>query len=226
MTKKYLVSLCIIMSCIMLWSSSAYAFTFEMVPAEEIFSEEYIEETKVSDWAVDEINWAESYGLITPSVRNYKTHNITRYQFAELIVNMVEIATNTTLAYEDKNVFSDCSEECVLKAYAAGIVSGMGEGKFMPDETTNREQIAAMIYRAIEYIEMEMEKSYVTKNNDISQFADRASVSDWALNSVGVLANNRIMNGTSEDTLSPKNPCTIEQSILLIYRLFTKIINQ
>ena len=49
-------------------------------------------------------------------------------------------------------------------------------------------------------------------------------VSSWALSAVGVLANNEIMKGTSETTLSPQNNASIEQCIVLVYRLFEKLI--
>ncbi|MFA5522976.1 MAG: hypothetical protein WDA24_01340 [Tissierellales bacterium] len=44
--------------------------------------------------------------------------------------------------------------------------------------------------------------------------------SNWAKQGVGVLANNNIMSGTSKTTLSPKSSATIEQSVLLVYRLY------
>jgi len=54
----------------------------------------------------------------------------------------------------------------------------------------------------------------------IDKYDDRGEVSDWAVDGVGVLAANGIMKGTSDTTLSPKSPCTVEQSIILIYRLY------
>ena len=57
----------------------------------------------------------------------------------------------------------------------------------------------------------------------ISKFADRSSVSSWAVEGVGALAANGIMNGTSATQLSPKATCTVEQSILLSFRTFEKL---
>ena len=48
--------------------------------------------------------------------------------------------------------------------------------------------------------------------------------SDWAMQSIGELAENGIMNGTSDTTASPKDSCTVEQSILLIYRVYNSAI--
>ena len=91
-----------------------------------------------------------------------------------------------------------------MKAYAAGIVSGIGDQQFAPDQTTNREQIATMIYRAVTYIEQQSGKTFAEKNADLSAYTDRDSVSDWAAEGVGVLASNGIMKGTSDTTLSPR----------------------
>ena len=56
--------------------------------------------------------------------------------------------------------------------------------------------------------------------SDISKFTDKDKVSGWAKESVGTLAANGIMSGTSATTLSPKDSCTVEQSIMLLYRVY------
>ena len=55
------------------------------------------------------------------------------------------------------------------------------------------------------------------------KFSDKNDVSDWAAESVAVLAENGIMKGTSDTTLSPLSNTTIQEAILLdlrIYKLF------
>ena len=77
-----------------------------------------------------------------------------------------------------------------------------------------------MIYRAVTYIEQQSGEAFAEKNADLSAYTDRDSVSDWAAEGVGVLANNGIMKGTSDTTLSPADPCSVEQSVLLALRVF------
>lgn len=174
-----------------------------------------------SDWAVEELAAAGKAGIVPNLNGNPKfSDSITRLQFAQLAVAFSEKALGKEIAPAAMETFSDCKDPAVLKAYAAGIVSGVGDNKFAPDTTTNREQIAAMIYRAITYIEKETGKAFTTKTTDLAKFTDNSDVSSWAMESVGVLASNGIMSGTSATTLSPKNPCTVEQSILLIYRVY------
>lgn len=172
------------------------------------------------EWAKAEIDLAREAGLLTEHTDNYFKEDITRFQFAELAVNLAEKVTGKEITAAPADIFTDCTETVVLKAYAAGIVNGVGDNMFAPDQTTNREQIAAMLYRAVQYIEQNGGKGLAVKTADISKYADNAQVSGWAKDAVGALAANEVMKGTSDTTLSPQANCTVEQSVLLVYRLF------
>lgn len=175
-----------------------------------------------SDWAKSEIDAAIAAGLVPTLTGNPKyTDTITREQFAELVVCMVEKVQSGELDIAGDS-FTDCTNTAVLKAYAAGIVSGVGDNRFDPTAKTNREQIATMLSRAISYLELRKNKDITPAAAGISKFTDKVQVSAWAVDGVGMLAANGIMAGTSAKTLSPKNVCTVEQSILLLYRIFEK----
>ena len=176
----------------------------------------------LSDWAKAEVEAASAAGLVTDHTASGFKEDITRFQFSELIVNLAEKVTGKEIAPAAADTFTDCNETAVLKAYAAGIVNGVGDNRFAPDTTTNREQIATMIARAIAYIEKETGKSFTPAAASIEKFSDKGEVSAWAAEGVGLLAANGIMNGTSDTTCSPMNPCTVEQSILLVYRFFNR----
>lgn len=208
--------------CAALLCGNAFALKVTELDNEEVFAPEIIEAEKMSDWAADELALARGAGLVTEHTGSYFTHDITRFQFAELTANLAEKVTGKTIAPASASTFTDCAEEAVLKAYAAGIINGVGEGKFDPDATTNREQIATMIARAVKYIEAETGKSYAPAAPSIEKFSDKGEVSAWAADGMGLLAANGIMNGVSATQLGPKNPCTIEQSVLLVYRFYTK----
>lgn len=222
--KKLLSTLLAFLLCASMLMTGAAAFEFEILDPNEVFSDELKEQLSTSSWAREELKKAEMAGLITENTTFYKTHSITRFQFAELIVNAAEIITGKEIAPAPEGTFTDCGEAVVLKAYAAGIVNGMGDDTFEPDTTTNREQIATMIARAVSYIEKETGKTYLTQPSSFEKFADKGDVSDWAAEAMGLLAANSIMNGTSDTELSPKSPCTIEQSILLVYRFYAKTV--
>ncbi len=147
----------------------------------------------------------------------------TRLQFAELIVNLTEKITGKLIVAVPETTFADCKELAARKAYAAGIASGIGSGRFDPKATTIREQIATMIYRAITYIEKETGKAFTVKNTTLEKFADKDRVSPWAAEGVGILANSSMMKGTSDTTLSSTHTYSVEQSVLLVSRINDKV---
>ncbi len=206
-------------------SSSVFAFTYETYNLSELVEpgSELAQKMEVSSWAKAEIDSARENGLLTENTSVYFTKDITRAQFAELIVNMVEKTLDVKLAEADKKTFTDTSDSSILKAYEAGIVNGTSATTFEPNALITREQMASMLYRAISYIETEKGKVYLTQNSDISAYKDANKVSSWAKESVGVLANNEIMKGTSAITLSPKGNATIEQSIILVNRIYSQV---
>ena len=103
-----------------------------------------------SAWAKALLEDADSKGLITQRTRGIYQDPITRLQFAELAVNMIEKATGKSIAPAE-NTFHDTSDTMALKAVAAGVAAGKGEGKFAPDAAITRQEICVMLNRAIEY---------------------------------------------------------------------------
>ncbi len=174
-----------------------------------------------SDWAKEELGEASGVGLviILPGMPQY-SDDMTREQFAEIVVNMVEISLGRELDVEP-NKFTDTDSEAIAKAFGIGVVTGMTDTEFNPDGTVTREQIAAMLFRAAAYIvENGGNSSVIADYADLTAFSDSDEVSDWAKESVSALTASGIMQGTSNSTLSPQSHTTLEQGILLVYRLF------
>lgn len=177
--------------------------------------------TGVSSWAKEEVSAAQPAGLV-PVLTGKPDYQdaITREQFAELVWNFASLYYYGAMI--PMTDFTDCDNFHVLCASEAGIVNGVGDGKFAPKQTATREEIATMLRRAIRFIE----RTQSTRVNpiplagSIEGYSDKNAVSSWAVEGVGALAANGIMKGTSETTLSPKAPCTVEQCIILIYRLY------
>ena len=178
-----------------------------------------------SNWAVEEVESALNMNLI-PDLTGEPDYqdNITREQFAELVVQTVSVALDKELPSAPSGTFSDSTNPAVLQASEAGIVNGVEDGKFDPKATTNREQIATMIARGVEYIAEQSGVDLAPLPGSLDGFSDKTQVSSWAAEGVGILAANGIMTGTSDTELSPHDPCTVEQSVLLLYRVFEKFV--
>ena len=173
------------------------------------------------EWASAEIQEAKDLSLTTFRTSRQFSRNITRVQFTELLVNLVEQVTGK--AENAKNVFpfSDTADLYVRKAYALGIVQGTGDDNcFSPNEVLTREQASAMLYRTIERLQAMTGKTVLGPTEDLSRYNDHAQVSPWALEAVSSLTGADIIGGTSDTTLSPKDTTTVEQAILLTRRAY------
>lgn len=205
---------------------SKYGELFDYDEMEELQAKQANDPAKsASEWALSEILKAKEEGLLTSNTGSAFQTDITRGQFAELVVNMVEKATSEDIKPAAENTFSDCKDAAILKAYASGIVNGTSSTLFSPEALITREQIATMLHRAVTYIEKETNQTYMQKNDSIDAYSDKGDVSSWARTGVGIMANNGIMKGTSETALSPQRNASIEQCVILVYRLF-KIVHQ
>lgn len=219
---KRLITLLLTLSlAVSLLCTNAFAIknvtTFE---PEDVLGEEYIQKNTTSSWAADEIDAALAAGLVPTLTGNPGYRDaITREQFAELVVQAVTVICGAP-EMAPADTFTDTNNPAILQAYQAGIVDGVGDNKFNPKQITNREQIATMITRAVAYIKAETGTDLAPVAGDLSKYTDKAQVSGWAVDGVGLLASNGIMKGTSDTTLSPKASCTVEQSILFVFRMY------
>ena len=59
--------------------------------------------------------------------------------------------TNMEISYADADKIAEYAAETVSKLSVAGIINGMGDNKFMPQENATRAQMAAIITKATEY---------------------------------------------------------------------------
>ncbi len=181
-----------------------------------------LENPLVSPWASTIVDSARNQGLLLDSLgTNYQT-DITREQIAELLVNMVEKYTNTTLPETSSDTFTDSSNPMVLKAVATGMVNGRGGGIFAPNDTATREDVATMMYQALKVMEAYTNKTLAVEDTNLSGYSDFDLVSEYAKNPMAVLVNNDLMSGMSDTILSPKTSTTIEQCVAMVHTLFLR----
>lgn len=173
-----------------------------------------------SPWAAAEMDRAQAAGLVTESNDSYFTFRITRRRFAELMANLVEKTTGRSITPAPEGTFSDTDDLWVRKAAALGLVNGLDDGRFSPNGYINREQLAVMLHRTIEYLEDETGRSVLADAGGLESFTDAGQVSGWAADSLAALTASGILQGTSSATLSPKDTTTVEQAILLTLRAY------
>lgn len=199
------------------WYANEFLYLDSSIPVGE--TQPQPETNAPSDWAQTGVTAAVEAGLVPAAITGNPGYQdtLTREQFAELIVQTMTALLGEELPAAAEG-FSDTTNPAVLQAVETGVVGGVGGGKFAPTATTNREQVATMMARAIAYLEEKSGLKLTPNAGSVESYTDKNAVSDWAAESMGLLAANGIMEG-SGGALSPQNPCTLEQCILLCYRI-------
>lgn len=173
-------------------------------------------EQETSGWASEEAAKADAFGLIPKSLKGADlTKPITREEFAELSVCLYEVYTGQKAEAAPDNTFTDCKNPEVLKASKLGIVNGVGNKKYDPKSPISREQIAAMLNRAVKVI---------ASNSDLSTsgaptFKDEKSITPYFLENVKFMAKKEFIRG-SNGLFSPKGTCTREMAVIIVARVF------
>jgi uncharacterized protein YceK len=174
-----------------------------------------------SSWAEEEVNEAIAYDLVIDEILNNYQQNITREEFCELILVFYEKLSGKEAVLPSENIFTDTTNESVLKANGLGIVNGVGNNRFAPDDNITREEMAVMFYNAIKAVD----ESYVEKGLAVT-YADSDEISSWALDAVGFTSHKGIINGIGNNKMDPKGTASREVAILIVKRSYEKFMNK
>lgn len=182
-----------------------------------------------SDWAKEELNKAETYGLIPDVLQEADVSMpINRAEFAAVSVKLYEALSGETAVETAENPFTDTEDSEVLKAYELGITSGVTVNSFEPDSLLSREQAATMLARVYTIYS----GNEITSNSEM-KFNDDADISRWAKDSVYFMAENGVITGMDNNLFAPRNVTpeqeaafyansTREQSLAIAKRMYEK----
>lgn len=110
-----------------------------------------------------------------------------------------EPSVSSGVSFADVNTESYYSD-AVAWAEQNGIVSGVGEDKFAPDECITREDIATIIYRYAKYKEINPQGAWAIRLD----YGDLAEISDYAVESVMYCKLKGILSGNENGLFGAK----------------------
>lgn len=187
--------------------------------------------SNVSVWAKTELQKASDMGLIPDILKGADmTKPITREEFCELAVLLYEKATDKSTEAVSPNPFTDTKNVQILKAYKIGITTGTSATAFSPNVLINREQCAAMLFRAIKAIKPGGDYSIA----GVKDFPDQKFISTWAVDATKYMSKMGIITGDAQGNFMPKSTTSVqeaagygmatrEQAIALAVRTYEKI---
>ena len=173
-------------------------------------------------WAKDAINALASSGLINGRSSTVFDPNatVTRAEFTKMICSAFGIAStpNASQTFTDVSP-SDWYYGWVQAAVSYGIVNGVSDTAFDPNATIKRQDMATIMYRAIQSFNM----TSSLPSGTAKTFADYDQIDDYAKASVTALSSASVINGTSDTTFEPYATATRAQAACIIYQYYQAI---
>ncbi|TXK80597.1 cadherin-like beta sandwich domain-containing protein, partial [Paenibacillus sp. N3.4] len=168
-------------------------------------------------WAKDDVELLANKLIINGTAGNmFEPNNkITRAEFAALLVRSLGL-----LEEKPGHTFTDVKETdwyagAVATAQKVGLISGYEDNTFKPNANITREQMVAMIVRAIHVGGKEVK----AEGKSLEHFSDGSTIGDWAKEAVAQTVTAKIIEGTTPTTFAAKENATRAQGASMLKRM-------
>ncbi|RRD95487.1 hypothetical protein EII17_03165 [Clostridiales bacterium COT073_COT-073] len=168
-------------------------------------------------WAKNEIAYVSARNLLIGTEPQIFSPDVmtTKAMLITVLGRLAEVEENKY----PKAAFDDLAENAYYSNYvnwamAKGIIQGNQEGKFAPDASVSREEMAVILknYLQISGIEKTMESQQ-------RSFSDQAQISEWAKEAVAMLSQMNIMIGKDDNQFDPQGTVTRAEIATILTRL-------
>ena len=135
-------------------------------------------------------------------------------------MNMVD-----TVKFSD-TPFSDVEADTWYTPYVSwaaenGIVLGYEDGSFQPDRNISRQELAVVICRFLDYMELTL-----PTNSDATAFNDQDLIASWASESVARLQRCGILNGKEANNFDPEGTTLRGELAAVLQRTVTSVLDE
>lgn len=171
-------------------------------------------------------HWAEEYikSLVSKGIISGRTATsfapdakITRAEFTTLVVKTLNLQDQKAeQAFVDVNKDSWYNQYINI-AFKNKLVFGTSDTEFAPENTVTRQEMLAILGRLVKSKDSSKELSIDEANAVIQKFADKLSISDWAVSDTSILVNNKVVSGYPDNTLRPLIEGTRAEAAKLLY---------
>lgn len=171
-------------------------------------------------WAYEAVRGMIAKGFAKPTAVDgfMPERPVTRAEFVEWLVRALRIGEDSGGVTAEP--FADVPREApyaraVAAARAAGIVEGKDNGMFAPDQTLTREEMAALLVRAVKAAKVE-----TPSGENARTFTDMVDVAPWAVDAVRAAAGAGLFEGGLAGRFEPKRGMTRAEAAQVLWRLY------
>jgi len=173
------------------------------------------EDVQETDWFVDAVYFAVNSGWFhgTSKTTFRPNGNTTRGMIATVLWRMEKEPTASVTSIFEDVARGAYYADGVNWALENGIVVGYGNGKFGPDDSITREQMASILSRYAQF------KGYgVSKTASLDRFSDGVTTSDYAKTPMAWAVENGIISGKGNGILDPRGKATRAEVATILTR--------
>ncbi|MGZ7445157.1 S-layer homology domain-containing protein [Paenibacillus sp. TH7-28] len=183
---------------------------YTVVQAERTFSDVQ------GHWAQTDVEMLANKLVLTGGFEGRFTPDgqVTRAEFSAMLVRSLGLREKT-----GQSAFNDVPAGAwyagaAEAAFAAGLINGYPDGSFKPNAPITREQMAAMIARAVSFAG----ELPGTDALSLERFSDHSGIAGWAQEPVKQLLAAGMIEGTHNNAFAPDELATRAQSAVLLKR--------
>lgn len=170
-----------------------------------------------SGWAKDSYYSLKYEGVLDEglTVSRLFGKNITREEFIELLMKVyLDAKGNSVVSMNAPAYFTDTNNEYVAYAYSLGVVNGVGNQIFAPNQKVTRQEMTVMMRNVLKVL------GYVQGSSPRASFSDRNKMAPWALDAIDYCSSKGIINGMGDGRFAPLANATREQAFKLVDNLY------
>lgn len=167
------------------------------------------------DWAKDSIEILAELDIISGTGDGDFNPGglVTRAEFVKILVNVFGVH-NPLAVCDAPDVAKDAwYSTFIASAVEKGVLTGDENGSINPDDSITRQDMAVMIYRMAEAMELDL------KSQEI-EFIDSEIISDYATDAINALASNAIITGNPDKSFAPLANSTRAEAAVMLYRIW------
>ena len=184
--------------------------------------------TGYSFYDIDGMEWAQSavYSAVESGVINPDSEtifgakrNIKRDEFVSVVIKTLKLSNKKGSAENQEALknFTDVPESNpyyaeIMKALELGIIQGVSETQFAPDADITRQDMSVVVSNALKVAAVKVEEGRL-------DFADKASIAEYAQTSIRILSKMGIIVGKSNNMFDPLANTTRAEVCVIVDRI-------
>jgi hypothetical protein len=207
---------------------SLYAITYDESLAGEPWTNPFID-VRETDWFYSDVEYAYVNGLMNGVSATVFDPNgtITRAMVVTILYRAADAEWGDADAPFDDVLPGKWYTDAVAWAAANGIVNGVGDNKFAPDEPVTREQFATILYRYYEWASaldgVRQDAAPTDGGANLAVYADAGDISDWASEAVKWAVGQGVITGKPGGLIDPQGTATRAESAAMLRRYIENV---